>query len=180
MTAVSVHRQRHCDGANDRNARLHHHQYDRHEQRHQWHCLRPSSGSPSANGVIDHVVANSNGSYGIFINTDATSGGTTIVSVSNSIASGNTVGIFVDNSSSPSTSKALIDNLYATANNTGVEVSGTANVLLGRSVISANTIGVGDNTSPNTLYTSGDNRIDLNASASITPIGTQLVAAPPQ
>jgi hypothetical protein len=142
----------------------------------------PSSGSPSANGVIDHVVANSNGSYGILITTDATSGGTTIVSVSNSIASGNgNDGIFVDNSTSLSTNKVLIDNLYASANNTGVEVSGTANVLLGRSIISANTlIGVSDNTSPNTLYTSGDNRIDLNASASITPIGTQLVPAPPQ
>ena len=142
----------------------------------------PSSGSPSAYGVIDHVVANSNGSYGILITTDATSGGTTIVSVSNDIVSGNgNDGIFVDNTASPSTNKVVIDNLYASANNTGLEVSGTANVLLGRSIISANTfIGISDNTNPNSLFTSGDNRIDLNASASITPIGTQLVPAPPQ
>ena len=143
----------------------------------------PPSGSPTSNGVIDHVVANSNGSYGIVIDTSAPGGGATIVSVSNSIASGNgNAGIFVDDSGSgPPKNRVLIDNLYASANNTGVEANGTANVLLSRSIISANTfIGVSDNTSPNSLYTSGDNRIDLNASASITPIGTQLVPASPQ
>ena len=48
----------------------------------------PQSGSPNANGVIDHVVATNNGT-GISAYTAQTSGGTTVVAISNSIASDN-------------------------------------------------------------------------------------------
>jgi hypothetical protein len=80
----------------------------------------PTSGSPSANGVIDQVIANANGN-GITVNT-AAGGGTTIVTVSNSVASNNSSsGVFAGNGPSQ-TVKMSIDNLTASANVVGVEV----------------------------------------------------------
>ena len=139
----------------------------------------PPSGSPNANGVIDHVIANGN-VEGIGIQTTSASGGTTVVTVSNSIASYNDsgTGIVVQNGSSAPVT-ASIDNVIASSENTGVFAQGTANVLLGRSVITNNvTYGVLNLTSPNTFYTYGDNRINSNG----TDIGgtTPLSSFSPQ
>jgi len=123
---------------------------------------RPQAGMHNANGVIDHVVTNANGT-GIFIFTGGASGGTTVVNVSNSIASDNAngTGVFVQNVSSTPIN-ASIDNVNVSGNNIGVAVVGTANVVLGRSVITGNTTGVDNSTQMNTFYTYKDNRINLN------------------
>jgi hypothetical protein len=122
----------------------------------------PPSGSPNANGVIDHVVANAN-ENGIYINTHSATGGTTVATLSNNIVSANSItGIWVVNSSS-STLKVSIDNLNASGNETGINTSGTPSILLGRSVIFGNvTFGINNGTSPNTFYTYDTNRISLN------------------
>jgi hypothetical protein len=49
---------------------------------------QPPSGTPSANGVIDHLVANAN-MNGIYVNLVHTSGGISSIAISNSIASNN-------------------------------------------------------------------------------------------
>jgi len=53
----------------------------------------PPSGSPNANGVIDHVVADANHEFGIAIIPSSATGGSIVVTVSNSIASNNNNGI---------------------------------------------------------------------------------------
>jgi hypothetical protein len=123
----------------------------------------PSSGSPNANGFIDHVVVTANGFQGINFFTGLASGGTTVFTVSNSIASDNLVGVIVSNSGSPtSTIKASIDNVSASGNSWGVQAFASANVLLSRSVITGNTTGVQNGTSSNTFYSFGNNQIGLN------------------
>jgi hypothetical protein len=122
----------------------------------------PSGGAPSANGVIDHALALDN-SYGIaFITVNAT-GGSTAVTVSNSVATNNsTTGVVANNPSGP-TLLVSVDNVIASGNNVGVDAESAATVLLGRSVITGNSdTGVLNRTSPNTLYTYKDNRINLN------------------
>jgi hypothetical protein len=128
----------------------------------------PPSGSPSANGVIDHVVANTN-QFGINVYAGNATAGTTVVAVSNSNASNNSnKGIDADNGSSGLATKVSIDNVSASGNVTaGVAAFDTANVLLGRSVITGNGNGVVNNTQPNTFYTYGDNRINLNTGSEI-------------
>ena len=123
---------------------------------------RPQAGTHNANGVIDHVVTNANGT-GIFIFTGGAGGGTTVVNASNSIASDNAngTGVFVQNISSTPIN-ASIDNVNVSGNSIGVSVVGTANVVLGRSVITGNTTGVDNSTQMNTFYTYKDNRINLN------------------
>jgi Right handed beta helix region len=125
----------------------------------------PSSGSlANAVGVIDNVTANANLS-GISIDLAAASNGTTVVTVSNSTTSDNTnTGIIADGGSGP-TVKVSIDQVSASGNGDGVTANGAVSMVLGRSVITGNTnIGVADNTTPgSTLYTYGDNRINLNA-----------------
>ncbi len=122
----------------------------------------PPSGSPSANAVINHVVANAN-EFGIYIDTRSATGGTTTATVSNSIASANiSTGISAVNSG-PSAIKLSIDNVSVSSNQTGIFAGGTTNVLLGGSVISGNIVfGVNNQTSPNTFYTYNTNRINLN------------------
>jgi Right handed beta helix region len=125
----------------------------------------PVGGTPTANGVIDHVVAVANGT-GIFIESIADSGGDTNITVSNSIASDNsTTGIVVSgNASAPV--KVSIDDVSVSGNSTnGIEADGQASVLLGRSVITANGTGVQNNTSGNTFYSYGNNQIGLNTTA---------------
>jgi hypothetical protein len=122
----------------------------------------PVGGTPTANGVIDHVVAVANGT-GIFIESTADSSGNTNVTVSNSIASDNTsVGIVVNgNASAPV--KVSIDDVSVSGNSTnGIEADGQASVLLGRSVITGNATGVQNNTSGNTFYSFSNNQIGLN------------------
>jgi hypothetical protein len=122
----------------------------------------PTSGSFNANGVIDHVVADSN-FHGIDLITTLATGGTTVVTISNTIASNNSCcGIFTSNG--PGALKVSIDSVSVSGNTgfSGIEADNTAaKVLLGRSVITGNATGV---TVANgaTVYTYGDNRINLN------------------
>jgi hypothetical protein len=130
----------------------------------------PLSGSASANGVIDHVVATRNDTTGITINTLSGSGSTT-VAISNSIASNNAItGIFVINAINGSAPLAVsIDNTTTSGNRDGIDAYSTSNVLLGRSVITGNTsTGITNSTSPNTFYSYKDNRINLNNGTNFT------------
>jgi hypothetical protein len=124
----------------------------------------PPSGSPTVKGAMDHVVTTANSNGGIVISAQNATGGSAVVTISNSIASGGTgpaFGIFVGGTAA-SPVKASIDNVSVSGNLDGIGASGTANVLLGRSVITGNTTGISNQTSPNTFFTYGDNRIDLN------------------
>jgi hypothetical protein len=118
-----------------------------------------SSGSPAANGVIDHVAATAN-PVGISIEPNATAG-STVITISNSVVSNNSNdGIF---GNGPATLKLSIDNSNISGNsNYGIYADVKSNVLLGRSVITGNGTGVFNNTSPNTFYTYKDNRINEN------------------
>ena len=121
---------------------------------------QPPSGSVTAEGVIDHVVATNNGGDGILIDTSL-GGGSTTVAISNGIASNNSaVGISIKNGSFPLA--VSIDNTGMSGNATGIYAYGTANVILGRSVITANGFGIYNGTSPNTFFSYQDNRINGN------------------
>jgi hypothetical protein len=133
----------------------------------------PPSGSPSANIVIDHVVATANQS-GIVVNPGNASGGT-VTAISNSVVSANSSdGLSAVNALAPH--MISIDNVSAVGNGShGIFAFGTPMVLLGRSVITGNGTGVANNTSPNTFYTYKDNRIDLNVGTDVSsPLNTTL------
>jgi hypothetical protein len=136
----------------------------------------PPSGSPNANGVIDHVVADAN-LGGIWIEPILATGGSIVVTVSNSIASNNSnTGILADPGSAAL--KVSIDNVTISGNVEGIEADTPANVLLGRSVITGNTVGVKNLTSPNTFGSYQDNRINLNGASgdingAMNPLGPQ-------
>jgi hypothetical protein len=121
---------------------------------------QPPSGSATATGVIDHVVATNN-YYGVVI--DTFGGGSTTVAISNSIASNNVgSGIVLENGSAALA--VSIDNTSINSNAYGISANNTPKVTLGRSVITANTnFGINNGTSPNTFYSYGDNRINENA-----------------
>jgi hypothetical protein len=120
----------------------------------------PPSGAPSANGVIDHVIATNN-TLGIVVDTANNSGGSTLVAISNSIASNNGVGISANGGSGSLT--VSIDNAGVGANSAdGIVAQFAATVLLGRSVITGNATGVQNSTSPIAFYTYQDNRINGN------------------
>jgi hypothetical protein len=128
----------------------------------------PAGGSPSADGVIDHVVADANAFYGIFVDGINATGGSVVVTISNSIASNNySAGIFAGEGSA--TLKVSIDNVTASGNGGGIEAQSPANVLLGRSVITGNALGVGSNLSSN-FFTYKDNRINLNGTDLVTTL----------
>ena len=115
----------------------------------------PPSGSATANGVIDHVVATNNGTGILFDN----STGSTTAAISNSIASNNTNGIIAEGGGALAVS---IDNTGVSRNIlTGISGSNSAKVTLGRSVITANGTGI-FNTTSNTFYSYSDNRINGN------------------
>jgi hypothetical protein len=127
------------------------------------------SGSPSANGVIDRVVADAN-QDGIDV---LPSGGSVVVTISDSIVSNNSSdAIFVGSGSA--TLKVSIDNVTMSGNFLGIAAFSPANVLLGRSVITGNTEGVRNLTSPNTLYTYKDNRINSNGTDINGALNTSL------
>jgi hypothetical protein len=119
----------------------------------------PVSGSATANGAIDHVVATNN-AIGIDVETALASGGTANVSISNSVASNNTGnGITVLPGSGTIT--ATIDNDELNNNAYGVYDSGS--VVLSRSVITNNTqYGI---LNQGTIETYGDNRYEGNANS---------------
>jgi hypothetical protein len=125
----------------------------------------PPSGTATANGVIDRVVATNNDAYGIAIYTGS-GGGSTTTAISNSIVSessngGAGTGIEIFNGPAPLT--VSIDNTSITGNPFGIYASGTSNVTLGRSVITANSaVGIQNSTGPNTFFSYQDNRINGN------------------
>jgi hypothetical protein len=122
----------------------------------------PPSGTPSANVVLDHIVATAN-LFGVSVGSGFTSGGSTVAAISNSVVAANTIGLFAGNGPGPLTFS--IDNVSAVDNGNGIYAAATANVLLGRSVITGNGTGVTNLTSPNTFYTYGNNQINLNTTA---------------
>jgi hypothetical protein len=125
----------------------------------------PVAGPTVTSGLIDHVIAQANGS-GINVRTGL--GGATVINVSNSIASNNVaMGILVDNGGGPSL-KVSIDNVNANGNNLGVNVANTAIVLLNRSVVTGNATGVQNNGG---LFSFGNNVIFQNGSngTGVTP-----------
>ena len=132
----------------------------------------PTSGSPSANGVIDHVIAIGNGE-GITVDTTRTSGGTTNINISNSVASNDVTGIDLDGGPA-SIMTVTIDNAIISGNNFGYgivavnDAGSQITVELGRSVITNNRIGVNNATSPNGFFSYGDNRINSNPQNDIT------------
>jgi hypothetical protein len=137
----------------------------------------PPSGSPSANVIIDHVIADANNSDGILVYLLNTSGGTTSVSISDTVASGNPpsggggAGININNPNAAALDVA-IDNVTATNNTYGIAASGAAKVVLGRSLVTGNGTGVFNNTSPTTFYSYGDNRINLNGTDGYSSLTT--------
>ena len=138
----------------------------------------PTSGSPSANGVIDHVTAIGNG-VGINVDTSRISGGPTNINISNSVASSNDGnGIELDGGMA-SIMTVTIDNAIISGNfSTGIVAVNFAGsqmtVELGRSVITNNHIGVNNATSPNGFFSYGDNRINSNPQNDITSPLNQL------
>jgi hypothetical protein len=136
---------------------------------------QPPSGSPSANGVIDHVVANAN-NFGISVDTILASGGMIVVTISNTIASNNVGGggIFVQGTTA-APAQVSIDNVGASGNNIGIKANNPANVLLNRSVITGNTTGLYNDTVPNTFYTYGNNLIDLNTTNITNALNTTVM-----
>jgi hypothetical protein len=119
----------------------------------------PPSGSFNANGVIDHVVATGN-AYGIILYPANTTGGMLTAAITNSVVSNNNIGIYTQNG--PGALTVSIDNAGISGNSYGIYALTTSDMLLGRSVITGNTTGLYNDTSPNTIYTYGDNRINLN------------------
>jgi hypothetical protein len=133
----------------------------------------PNGGTPIGNGVIDHVITDAN-EYGIAFNLLFTSG-QAFATVANSTAS-NSINSGIYAAISSSTLKLSVDNVSLSGNLDGIQVAGTANVLLGRSVITGNSTGVVNGTSPNTVYTYRDNRINLNGTdVANNPLNTTFV-----
>jgi len=124
---------------------------------------RPASGSATANGVIDHLVAPNN-YFGILIDTSS-GGGSTTLAITNGVVSNNSrAAIYIINVAAPLA--VSIDNIDVNGNPYGIVAYGTSNVMLGRSVITDNSIdGILNGTSPNTFYSYQDNRINGNATS---------------
>jgi hypothetical protein len=131
----------------------------------------PVNSSPSAKGVIDHVVASADGSGGIVVITTGASGGTTTIAVTNTIVSGSGDGMYAAALETAPVTFA-IDNATITGNNYGIVAGGSAEVLLGRSLITGNSapvaegIGSGISSSGDAFYTYGNNQINLNGNGS--------------
>jgi hypothetical protein len=133
--------------------------------------LPPLGSSANATGVIDHVTATYN-QFGIA--NIPSSSGTTVVALSNSVASNNVSDGIIANNSGPLT--LSIDNATVSGNGTfGILAINAAKVLLGRSVITGNGTGVSNNTSSNTFYSYGDNRINLNGTDGFSSLNTAFV-----
>jgi hypothetical protein len=129
----------------------------------------PQSGSATASGAIDHVVA-ANNSYGIEINT-AMASGSAAVSISNSVASNNSAdGIRVVGGT------VTIDNNEISNNTIGVYIP-TGTALLSRSVITKNSSYGIENFS--TTDTFQNNQIYANGNSNVVQ-GIPLTAVSPQ
>lgn len=139
----------------------------------------PNAGTANSRGVIDRVLAVSNG-YGIAADLRPATSGTHNMTISNGVASNNTNDglYFATNATVPAA--ASVDAMEITNNiRYGVWANtGNVSIFLGRSVIGGNgTAGVQNQSSPNSFFTYKDNRFDANA----TDIaGTAPIAATPK
>ena len=137
---------------------------------------RPPSGSTTANGIIDHVVATANEDGAEFDLRNA-AGGQLVAAVSNSTFGVNAfAGIGVSNGPS-SIVTVTMDNVKAISNNNyGVGAFDTAKIVLSHSVITGNGVGANNQTSSNSFYSYQDNRINDN----VTNISSVLNTVAPQ
>jgi hypothetical protein len=153
----------------------------------------PQAGNTaSANGVIDHVVANNN-YIGMAIDTTDNSSGSINVAISNSIASNNNYdgfsikvygtassfsvinsiasnniddGINAENLGGGATMSILIDSVNASSNGIGIAASGNSSkILLGHSVVTSNSEYGIFNQVGTAFYTYQNNEINLNAAS---------------
>jgi hypothetical protein len=131
----------------------------------------PTSGSATATGTIDHVVAANNSSDGIVVSLSLASGGSAAVSISNSVASNNGM-IGISAAAGSGTVTATIDNDQMSNNQYGVG-NQSATVVLSRSVITKNSVASVNNTG--TVDSYGDNRIEANANNNIV-LGTAFTS----
>jgi hypothetical protein len=98
----------------------------------------PPSGSATATGVIDHVVAAGSSGGGVGANLYLASGGSAAISISNSVISNNTGVIGVFAYGAPGSIAMTIDNDEISYNNTGIENDVGSTIVLGRSTITNN------------------------------------------
>jgi hypothetical protein len=134
----------------------------------------PPSGSPTANGVIDHVTAEGN-AFGISISQVSMTGGSSVIAISNTTLSANSSTGLQANNGSTTPLTLSIDNVSAIGNAVdGISVFDTTEALLGRSVITGNGTGIDNSTSPNTFYTYKDNRINKNGTNISSALNTTL------
>jgi hypothetical protein len=125
----------------------------------------PPSGSPNANGIIDHVIAEANPN-GIVVGN--TTGGRTVAAITNTTVKANSVvGLLANGSGNLTVS---IDNVSAVGNGIGIVGNGTLTALLGRSVITGNGTGVQNSTSSHTFYTYNNNSINRNTTDVTFPL----------
>jgi hypothetical protein len=122
----------------------------------------PQEVATNTKGVIDHVTATGNANTGIAIDNSLSTGGTTSVTITNSVVSNNETGIYADNLTGGNNWVAIDNSTVSGNSNYGVDARRTAKVTLGRTLVTGNGNGVLNNTSGNTLYTYGNNQIELN------------------
>lgn len=138
-----------------------------------------ASTFPTTNGIVDHVATNGNQQGMNFDTSD--SGGTTNIAVSNSVASNNGVD-GIEMAPNGATMTVAIDNTVLSGNVfSGISAFQSVHVLLGRSVITGNGNGIQNQTSPNTFYSYGDNRINGNTTADVatgTGLSSPVTIAP--
>jgi hypothetical protein len=134
----------------------------------------PASGSATATGAIDHVIA-ANNAIGMAVDLSAALDGSAAVTISNSVANNNTSdGIVTASTTAPVT--VTVDRDEVSSNGTGVGVGANTTVLLSRSMIAKNTTyGISNS---GVAGSSEDNRISGNGSSDIH--GTALTSVSPQ
>jgi hypothetical protein len=139
---------------------------------------QPPSGSATATGVIDHVVA-TGGSFsgGIGASTTNASGGSAAISISNSIISNNTTANGVDVNVPHGSIAMTLDNDEISYNAVGIANGTGASMVLGRSTITNNSLYGIDNTG--TIDTFQNNQIYANGHSNAVG-GTALTPVTPQ
>jgi Pro-kumamolisin, activation domain/Divergent InlB B-repeat domain len=131
----------------------------------------PASGSATAIGAIDHVLA-ANNAIGVAVDLSAASGGSAAVTISNSTANNNTSDGIIT-ASAAGTVTVTADHDEISSNGTGVGVGANTTVLLSRSVIAKNsTYGISN---AGTAASSQDNRISGNGNGNVIN-GTALTS----
>ena len=135
----------------------------------------PASGSATATGAIDHVIAGGN-AIGIAVDLSAASGGSAAVNISNSVANNNTSDGIVTASASGTVS-ATMDRDEISNNAIGVSIGTNTSVLLSRSVIAKNTMyGISNSGTAGSVL---DNRISGNGNSNAVN-GTALASVSQQ